>query len=44
LGLSRLDVLDYMERLNAARSKHPGWKGWPESEWQRLQVKEWSAS
>ena len=40
LGLSLLDVLDYMERLNDARSKYPGWKGWPESEWQRLQVKE----
>jgi len=43
-GLALPDVLGYMDRLNAARSKRPGWKGWPESDWQLQQVKEWSAS
>lgn len=38
LGLSLPDVLDYMDRLNAARGKQPGW---PESEWQLQQVRRW---
>jgi protein-tyrosine phosphatase len=37
LGLPLPDVLDYMERLNAARGKQPGW---PESEWQLQQVRQ----
>lgn len=40
MGLPLPDVLDYMKRLNAARSKRPDWKGWPESEWQLQQVKQ----
>lgn len=44
MGLPLPDVLDYMKRLNAARSKRPDWKGWPESEWQLQQVKQWSVS
>jgi protein-tyrosine phosphatase len=38
LGLPLTDVLDYMDRLNAARGKQPGW---PESEWQLQQVRQW---
>ena len=44
LGMPLSDVLDYMKQLNAGRSKQPGWKGWPESDWQLQQVKEWSLS
>lgn len=44
LGLPLSDVLDYMRELNAARSQRPDWKGWPESDWQLQQVKQWSAS
>jgi protein-tyrosine phosphatase len=44
LGLPLSEVLDYMKQLNAARSKRPDWKGWPESDWQSEQVKQWSAS
>lgn len=40
-GLPLPDVLDYMKRLNTARSKQ---HGWPESEWQLQQVKQWPAS
>jgi protein-tyrosine phosphatase len=40
LGLPLPDVLDYMERLNAARGKRAGW---PESEWQLQQVRQWPA-
>lgn len=42
LGLPLREVLKYMTRLNAARSKGPDWKGWPESEWQLQQVKQWT--
>jgi protein-tyrosine phosphatase len=41
LGLPLPDVLNYMERLNAARGKQAGW---PESEWQLQQVEQWRAS
>ncbi len=44
LGLSLPDALDYMKRLNLARSERRGWKGWPESKWQLQQVKQWTAS
>jgi len=35
LGLSTQAVLDQMRRINSARTKYPGWEGWPESPWQR---------
>ena len=38
LGTSADAVLRCMARVNGARPKYPGWKGWPESEWQRRQV------
>jgi protein-tyrosine phosphatase len=40
LGLPLPDVLDYMQRLNTARDRRAGW---PESEWQRQQVRQWPA-
>jgi len=42
LGLPLPEVLEYMNQLNAARSKRPGWKGWPESKWQLQQVRQWT--
>jgi protein-tyrosine phosphatase len=38
LGLTVEDVLAYMTIVNRERQKYPGWKGWPESDWQRRQV------
>ncbi len=38
LGLPKDEVLRYMASVNAARQKHPGWRGWPESDWQEQQV------
>jgi hypothetical protein len=35
LGLSAQAVFDQMRRVNSARTKYPGWGGWPESPWQR---------
>jgi hypothetical protein len=35
LGLEPSLVLNQMNTVNAARTKYPGWKGWPESPWQR---------
>jgi PRTRC genetic system protein E len=32
-----------MHNLNKAREKYPGWKGWPESGWQRCQVTDWAS-
>jgi hypothetical protein len=34
LGLSAQTVLDQMRRVNSARTKYPGWRGWPDSPWQ----------
>lgn len=38
LGMPAEAVLRYMARVNKARQKYAGWKGWPESDWQRRQV------
>lgn len=35
LGLELQIVVDHMQMVNAARMKYPGWKGWPESPWQK---------
>lgn len=35
LGVPTPTVFDHMNAVNAARAKYPGWKGWPESTWQR---------
>lgn len=35
LGFRPELVIDYMNTVNAARTKRPGWKGWPESPWQK---------
>ena len=35
LGLPPDDVISHMKSVNAARTKYPGWKGWPESTWQK---------
>jgi protein-tyrosine phosphatase len=39
LGMSEEDVLRYMATVNRARGKS---KGWPESEWQALQVEKFA--
>jgi hypothetical protein len=38
LGMPTDAVLQYMTEVNKSRQKYPGWKGWPESDWQRCQV------
>lgn len=43
LGLSKDEVLNYMTTVNTVREKYPGWKGWPESDWQRRQLAGWVA-
>ncbi len=35
LGLPTRAILDHMGKVNTARTKYSGWKGWPESTWQR---------
>ncbi len=35
LGLQPETVIDHMTTVNAARTKYAGWKGWPESPWQK---------
>lgn len=35
LGLPVHLVLKQMSEVNAVRMKYPGWKGWPESPWQK---------
>ena len=42
LGMANNEVLTYMANLNQAREKYAGWKGWPESDWQRRQVTGWA--
>lgn len=42
LGLPLSDVLDHMEQLNQARGRQGS--GWPESEWQLQQVRQWPES
>jgi hypothetical protein len=44
MGLPREEVLKYMERVNRSRQKYPGWRGWPESTWQRQQVERFSSA
>ena len=44
MGMATDDVLEYMQRVNAIREKYPGWKGWPESDWQRRQAISWQVS
>jgi hypothetical protein len=36
--MTREDVLTYLTIVNNVRQKYAGWKGWPESDWQRRQV------
>src|ERR1019366_7876133 len=43
LGVATDEVLAYMHNLNKVREKYPGWKGWPESGWQRCQVTDWAS-
>ena len=35
LDLPTRTIIDHMDTVNTARRKYPGWKGWPESTWQR---------
>ena len=35
LGCQQESILDQMNSVNAARTRYAGWKGWPESQWQR---------
>lgn len=35
LGLQPEQVIDQMNAVNAARTEYFGWKGWPESPWQK---------
>lgn len=35
LGLPTRAIFDHMGTVNTARTKYSGWKGWPESTWQR---------
>ena len=39
LGVDADVIADYMRALNQVRSKCEGWKGWPESDWQELQMR-----
>jgi hypothetical protein len=39
LGLPTQNILDHMRTVNTARTKYPGWKGWPESTWQSEMLK-----
>jgi hypothetical protein len=38
MGLPLEAVLTYMKSVNSSRKKYAGWKGWPESPWQKSQV------
>ncbi len=40
LGMSHKEVLTYMTSVNKHRQKYAGWKGWPESDWQSVQLVE----
>ena len=41
--MSKDEVLNYMMSVNRVREKYPGWKGWPESDWQLRQLAGWVA-
>jgi Tyrosine phosphatase family len=38
MGVSNEIILKYMDSVNRSRCKYPGWRGWPESTWQKQQV------
>jgi hypothetical protein len=38
MGVPKDTLLRYMDSINQSRNKYHGWRGWPESTWQRQQV------